>query len=180
MGLKFKSDRAVKECDRNVIYQCQKYHTNVMGAIDKGKEIIKEAIRATQAGLVARIPVADEPNLAVFQQALRAADVQRMLVQKGVRVEFYFPEAPVEQAKKSMLKFINEAPAGIREIVFPYRSSDCADAQVALESAEVQAALTHRGITASIQRIDDKPSIVIASIDQVTSGELDRYLRERE
>ncbi|MGF1934522.1 MAG: hypothetical protein RM347_008980 [Nostoc sp. ChiQUE02] len=151
-----------------------------MGAIDKGKEIIKEAIRATQAGFVARIPVEDQANLAVFQQALRAADVQRMLVQKNVSVEFYIPEPPIEQGKKWMLKFINEAPADIREIVFPYRSRDCADAQAALESPEVQAALTRRGITASIQRIDDKPSIVIASIDQVVSGELDRYLRERE
>ncbi|MEH1807801.1 hypothetical protein [Nostoc sp.] len=151
-----------------------------MGAIDRGKEIIKEAIRATQAGLVARIPVEDQANLAVFQQALRAADVQRMLVQKNVSVEFYIPEPPIEQGKKWMLKFINEAPADIREIVFPYRSRDCADAQAALESPEVQAALTRRGITASIQRIDDKPSIVIASIDQVVSGELDRYLRERE
>ncbi|MHC5932228.1 hypothetical protein, partial [Nostoc sp.] len=121
----------------------------------------------------------DQANLAVFQQALKAADVQRMLVQKNVSVEFYIPEPPIEQGKKWMLKFINEAPE-IREIVFPYRSRDCADAQAALESPEVQAALTRRGITASIQRIDDKPSIVIASIDQVISGELDRYMRERE
>ncbi|MEH1781733.1 MAG: hypothetical protein V7L26_22005 [Nostoc sp.] len=151
-----------------------------MAAIDRGKEIIKEAIRATQAGLVARIPVADVANLVVFERALRAADIQQMLTQKGVRVEFYFPEAPVEQAKKLMLKFINEAPAGIREIVLLYRSRDYADAQAALESPEVQAALTRRDITASIQRIDDEPSIVIASIDQVISGELDRYMRERE
>jgi hypothetical protein len=151
-----------------------------MAAIDRGKEIIKEAIRASQAGLVARIPVADEANLVVFERALRAADIQRMLIQKGVRVEFYFPEAPVEQAKKLMLKFINEAPAGIREIVLPYRSRDCADAQAALELPEVQAALIRRGITAQIQRIDDKPSIIVASIDQVINGELDRYLRERE
>ncbi|MEH2370548.1 hypothetical protein [Nostoc sp.] len=151
-----------------------------MGAIDRGKEIIKEAIRATQAGLVARIPVADRANLVVFERALRSADVQRMLVQRSVSVEFYIPEPPIEQGKKWMLKFINEAPADIREIVFPYRSRDCADAQAALESPEVQAALTRRGITASIQRIDEKPSIVIASIDQMVSGELDRYLRERE
>jgi hypothetical protein len=151
-----------------------------MGAIDRGKEIIKEAIRATQSGFVARIPVEDQANLAAFDRALRSADIQRMLVQKNVSVEFYIPEPPIEQGKKWMLKFINEAPAGIREIVFPYRSRDCADAQAALESPEVQAALTHRGITASIQRIDDKPSIVIASLDQVISGELDRYMRERE
>ena len=151
-----------------------------MTAIDRGKEIIKEAIRATQAGFVARIPVEDQANLAVFQRALRSADIQRMLVQRSVSVEFYIPEPPIEQAKKMMVRFVNEAPAEIREIVFPYRSADCADAQAALESPEVQAALTRRDITASIQRIDDKPSIVVASIDQVTSGELDRYLRERE
>ncbi|MHC5914876.1 MAG: hypothetical protein ACYTXE_28670 [Nostoc sp.] len=151
-----------------------------MGAIDKGKEIIKEAIRATQAGLVARIPVEDQANLAVFERALRSPDIQRMLVQKNVSVEFYIPEPPIEQGKKWMLKFINEAPADIREIVFPYRSRDCADAQAALESPEVQAALTRREITASVRRIDDEPSIIVASIDQVISGELDRYLRERE
>ncbi|MEH1765778.1 MAG: hypothetical protein V7L27_07950 [Nostoc sp.] len=151
-----------------------------MAAIDRGKEIIKEAIRATQSGFVARIPVEDQANLAVFQRALRSADIQRMLVQKNLSVEFYIPESPIEQAKKLMLKFINEAPADIREIVLPYRSRDCADAQAALELPEVQAALIRRGITASIQRIDDQPSIIVASIDQVTSGELDRYLRERE
>jgi hypothetical protein len=147
---------------------------------NRGKEIIKEAIRSTQSGFAARIPVEDQANLAVFERALRSADIQRMLVQRSVSVEFYIPEPPIEQGKRSMLKFIDEAPADIREIVFPYRSRDCADAQAALESPEVQAALTRRGITASIQRIDDKPSIVIASIDQVVSGELDRYLRERE
>ncbi|MDZ8135146.1 MAG: hypothetical protein RM049_07555 [Nostoc sp. DedQUE04] len=151
-----------------------------MAAIDRAKEIIKEAIRATQAGNSARIPVEDQANLAVFQRALRSADIQRMLVQKNVSVEFYIAEPPIEQAKKWMLKFISEAPADVREIVFPYRARDCADAQAALELAEVQAALTRRGITASIQRIDDQPSIVIASIDQVISGELDRYMRERE
>lgn len=150
-----------------------------MGAIDRGKEIIKEAIRATQASLVARIPVADEANLSVFQQALRAADVQRMLVQKGVRVEFYFPEAPVEQAKKAMLQVIRSAEAEIEEIVFPVLAQDYVDAQLALASSEVQQALNRRGITASLRRESQK-QIIIASIDQVVSGELDKYLRERE
>lgn len=151
-----------------------------MAAIDRGKEIIKEAIRATQVGSVARIPVADEANLVVFQQALRAADVQRMLVQKGVRVEFYFPEAPVEQAKKAMLQVIRSASAEIQEIVFPVISQDYADAEIALASPEVQQALNRRGITASLRRSESQKEIVVASIDQVISGELDRYLRERE
>ncbi|OYD99813.1 hypothetical protein [Nostoc sp. 'Peltigera membranacea cyanobiont' 232] len=150
-----------------------------MAAIDRGKEIIKEAIRSTQSGFVARIPVADEPNLTVFQQALRAADVQRMLIQKGVAVEFYFPEAPVEQAKKSMLQVIRSASAEIQEIVFPVIAKDYADAEIALASPEVQQALNRRGITASLWRESQK-EIVVASIDQVVSGELDRYLRERE
>jgi Asp-tRNA(Asn)/Glu-tRNA(Gln) amidotransferase A subunit family amidase len=150
-----------------------------MGAIDRGKEIVKEAIRATQAGLVARIPVADEANLVVFERALRAPDVQRMLVQKGVRVEFFVPEAPVEQAKKSMLQVIRNASAEIREIVFPVIAQDYADAEIALASSEVQQALNRRGITASLLR-ESQEQIVITSIDQVISGELDRYLRERE
>ena len=40
-------------------------------AISRGKEIIKNAIRETPRFEVARIPVADESNLSVFQQALR-------------------------------------------------------------------------------------------------------------
>ncbi|MBW4425955.1 MAG: hypothetical protein KME50_16260 [Nostoc desertorum CM1-VF14] len=150
-----------------------------MGAIDRGKEIIKEAIRATQPGLVARIPVADEANLVVFEQALRAADVQRMLVQKSVRIEFYFAEAPVEQAKKAMLQVIRSASAEIQEIVFPVIAQDYADAEIALASSEVQQALNRHGMTASLRR-ESQEQIVIASIDQVVSGELDRYLRERE
>lgn len=151
-----------------------------MGAIDRGKEIIKEAIRATQPGLVARIPVADEANFPVFQQALRAADVQRMLVQKGVRVEFYFPDPPVEQAKKAMLQFIRSASTEIQEIVFPVITQDYADAEIALSSAEVQQALNRRNITASLRRVSQKPEIVITSIDQVISGEFNRYMRKWE
>ncbi|MFN6530972.1 hypothetical protein [Nostoc sp. ChiSLP03a] len=147
-------------------------------AITRGKEIIKNAIRETLRGEVARIPVADEANLRLFEQALRSFDIQRMLVQKNVSVEFYIPELPIEQGKKWMLKFINEAPTDIREIVFPYRVRDCADAQAALESPEVQAALSARNITASIQKIDDgnDPKIVIATYDQVMNGELDVFL----
>ena len=151
-----------------------------MAPIDRGKEIIKEAIRATQAGLVARIPVADEANLIVFQRALSAPDVQRMLIQKGVRVEFYIPEAPVEQAKKSMLLLIRSASAEIQEIVFPVIAQDVADAEIALASAVVQQALNQRNITASLRRVSQKPEIVITSIDQVISGEFDRYMRKWE
>ncbi|MHC5822093.1 MAG: hypothetical protein ACYT04_41085 [Nostoc sp.] len=150
-----------------------------MAAIDRGKEIIKDAIRATQSGLVARIPVQDEANLVVFERALMLADIQRMLAQKGVRVEFYFPEAPVEQAKKAMLQVIRSASDEIEKIVFPVIGQDYADAEIALASSEVQQALNRRGITASLRREPQK-QIVIASIDQVVSGELDRYLRERE
>lgn len=149
-----------------------------MAAIDRAKEFIKEAIRATQSGLVARIPVANEANLVVFQKALRAPDVQRMLIQKGVRVEFYLPEAPVKQAKKAMLQVIRSASAEIQEIVFPVIAQDYADAQLALASSEVQLALNRRGITASLRRESQK-EIVIATIDQAMSGDLDRYLRER-
>ncbi|MEH2274653.1 MAG: hypothetical protein V7K40_07530 [Nostoc sp.] len=151
-----------------------------MGAIDRGKEIIKEEIRATQAGSIARIPVADEANLVVFQQALRAPDIKRLLIQKGVSVEFYFPEAPVEQAKKAMLQVIRSASGEIQEIVFPVIPQDYADAEIALASPEVQRALNRRGITASLRRQESQPQIVIASIDQVISGELDRYMRSGE
>ncbi|MBH8564999.1 hypothetical protein I8748_22915 [Nostoc sp. CENA67] len=149
-------------------------------AISRGKEIIKQQIRLALRDEVVRIPVEDEANLAVFEQALRSFDIQRMLVQKNVSVEFYIPEPPIEQGKKWMLQFINNAPADVSQIIFPYHARDCADAQAALESPEVQALLQQRNITASIQRVDDQsdqPSIVIATYDQVTNGELDNFLR---
>ncbi|MBD2438274.1 hypothetical protein [Nostoc sp. FACHB-110] len=149
-----------------------------MGAIDRGKEIIKDAIRVTERGLVARIPVADQANLAVFEKASRAADVQRMLTQKGVRVEFYIPD-PVEQCKKQMMDIIRTASAEVQEIVFPYLAEDYADAEIALASPEIQQALRNRRITASL-RLESQPQIVIASIDQVISSEFNRYFRERE
>ncbi|MEH1885864.1 hypothetical protein [Nostoc sp.] len=92
--------------------------------IDRGKQIIKDAIRSTETGEIVRIPVADAANLAVFEQALRAADVQRMVIQKGVRVEFYFPDPPVEQAKKHMLAVIESADSEVQEILFPYLQED--------------------------------------------------------
>lgn len=98
---------------------------------------------------------------------------------EGVRVEFYFPEAPVEQAKKAMLQVIRSASAEVQEIVFPVIAQDYADAEIALASLEVQQALNRRGITASLRRESQK-EIVVTSIDQVISGELDRHLRERE
>ncbi|MEA5601057.1 hypothetical protein [Nostoc sp. UHCC 0252] len=147
--------------------------------IDRGKQIIKDAIRSTETGEIARIPVADQENLVVFEQALRAADVQRMVIQKGVSVEFYFPEPPVEQAKKHMLTVIESADSEVREILFPYLQEDYADAEIAIASPEVQAALVTRGMTASLQRVGpQKPEIVIASYDQVINGELDRFLEE--
>lgn len=148
-------------------------------AITRGKEIIKNAIRETPRGEVARIPVADEANLAVFQQALRQHDIQRMLIQKGVSVEFNIPESPVEQAKNHMLQVITSATDEIQQIVFPVLPQDYADAEIALSSAEVQAALQQRGLTALLQRVGEpKQTIVIATYDQVTNGELDRYLNE--
>ncbi|MDZ8239708.1 MAG: hypothetical protein RMZ69_21590 [Nostoc sp. ChiQUE01a] len=149
-------------------------------AITRGKEIIKNAIRETPRGEVARIPVADEANLAVFQQALRQHDIQRMLLQKGVSVEFNIPESPVEQAKNHMLQVIRSASAEIQQIVFPVLPQDYADAEIALASAEVQQALNRRNLTASLTRVPQKSEIVIATYDQVMSGELNRYLREIE
>ncbi len=146
-------------------------------AIRRGKEIIKDAIRKTPRGEVARIPVADQSNLTVFQQALRQHDIQRMLIQKGVSVEFDIPLPPVEQAKNHMLQAITNAPDEIQEIVFPVLSQDYADAEIALASVEVQQALHRRNITASLTRTTNKPEIVIATYDQAISGELNRYLR---
>jgi hypothetical protein len=149
-------------------------------AIGRGKEIIKQQIRLAQPGEVVRIPVEDDANLAVFEQALRAFDIQRMLVQKNVTVEFHIPEPPIEQGKRWMLQFINDAPPECREILFPYRARDVADAQAALDSPEVQAALHSRNITASIQRIDDQPTIVVATYEQVINGELDEFMERYE
>ncbi|BCL34239.1 hypothetical protein [Nostoc sp. MS1] len=145
--------------------------------IERGKEIIKQQIRLAQPGEVVRIPAADQANLTLFEQALRSFDIQRMLIQRNLTVEFYIPEAPIEQAKKWMLQFINDAPSDVSEIVFPCPARDYIDAQSALASPEVQAALQARNITARVQAVgDDKPSIVIATYEQVTNGELDDFL----
>jgi len=149
-------------------------------AISRGKEIIKDAIRLASPGEVPRIPVEDEANLAVFQQALRQFDIQRMLVQKDVTVEFYIPQAVIEQAKNQMLAVIRSASDEIEQIVFPYLPQDYADAEKALFSVEVQRALRSRRMKASLQLVTQKGEIIIASIDQVISGELNRYLREPE
>ncbi len=147
-------------------------------AITRGKEIIKNAIRETPRGEVARIPVADEANLAVFQQALRHHDIQRMLTQKAVSVEFYIPEPVVEQIKKHMLTVIENASQQVEQIWFPCQPEDYTDAQIALASVEVQAALQQRGLTALLQRVGDQKQIVIATYDQIISSEFNRYFRE--
>lgn len=146
-------------------------------AITRGKEIIKNAIRETLRGEVVRIPVADEANLAIFQQALRQHDIQRMLLQKGVSVEFNIPQPAVEQAKNHILQVIRNASNEIQQIVFPVLPQDYADAEIALASSEVQQALSQRNITASLTRVSQKKEIVIATYDQAMSGELNRYLR---
>lgn len=147
-------------------------------AITRGKEIIKNAIRETLRGEVARIPVADEANLRLFEQALRQHDIQRMLLQKGVSVEFNIPQPPVEQAKNMMLQVIRNASDEIQEIVFPVAVQDYADAEIALNSAEIQQALNRRNITASLKKVSQKPEIIITSIDQIISGDFDRYMRK--
>ena len=146
-------------------------------AISLGKEIIKDAIRQTPRFEVARIPVADEANLVVFQQALRQFDIQRMLVQKEISVEFYIPQPIVEQVKNQMLHFIINAADEVQQIVFPILPEDYADAVIALADKEVQQALNQRNITASLRRVSRQKEIVVATYDQVMSGELDRYLR---
>ncbi|MBD2167107.1 hypothetical protein H6G04_22210 [Calothrix membranacea FACHB-236] len=147
-------------------------------AISRGKEIIKDAIRQAQPGEVARIAVADEANLAVFQQGLRQFDIQRMLVQKSVTVEFYIPQPAVEQAKNQMLAVIRTAESDIQQIIFPYLDEDYADAEIALASPEVQTALNRRNITASLRRVSHQGEIIIATYEQVRNGELDNYLRK--
>ena len=148
-------------------------------AISRGKEIIKQQIRLAQIGEVIRIAVEDQDNLALFEQALRSFDVQRMLVQKSVSVEFYIPSSPVEQAKNHMLQIITNAGDEVRQIIFPFLARDYADAEIAFASPQVQSALNQRGITASLQQVSQPQEIIIATYDQVTNGDLDRFLRKR-
>lgn len=146
--------------------------------IERGKEIIKQQIRLAQPREVIRIPVENEANLALFQQAHRSFDIQRMLIQKGVSVEFYIPASPVEQAKNHILNIITTAGAEVRQIVFPTLPRDYADYETALALPEIQTALQQRGITASLERVSQPQEIVIASIDQVMNGDLDRFMEQ--
>ena len=103
-----------------------------------------------------------------------------MLTQKEISVEFYIPQPIVEQVKNQMLQFIINATDEVKQIVFPVLSEDYADAVIALADNEVQQALNQRNLTALVQRVgsqNPEPKIVIATYDQVTNGDLDRYLR---
>ena len=151
--------------------------------IAKGKEIIKDHIRSIEPGLTVRISVEDEANLAVFQQARNAPDIQRMLTQKRVSVEFYIPDL-VGQARNQMMSFIRGANSQVEKIIFPYLPEDYQPMKEALESTEVQSLLRQRGITASLRRVNNQgefcPSIIVATYEDLSNGNLDNFLRKFE
>ncbi|MEH2258863.1 hypothetical protein [Nostoc sp.] len=114
--------------------------------------------------------VADVANLVVFQQALRQFDIQQMLVQKEISVEFYIPQPVVEQAKNHMLQVIINAGREVQQIVFPCLPQDYPDAVIALADKEVQQTLNQRNITTSIRRVSRQQQIVIATYDPILLG----------
>lgn len=154
-----------------------------MSLVDRAKEVIKQHIRQSQGELV-EIPIENvEENVAIFERALNAPDIQRMLVQQHKRVQFRLVQPAIEQAKTHMLAIIRSAGSRVRHIVFPYAFRDCRDATAALLDAEVQAALQERQITAQVKAYKDGkplPDILIATSEDVASGKLDEYLRHIE
>lgn len=153
-----------------------------MSLVDKAKEVIKQYIRECPVGGVANIPIENvAENVSIFERALSASDIQRMLVQQDKRVQFQFIEPGVDQAKRHILHYIRGASSHIRQIVFPCLRQDAADYYAALQSEEVQSALTRSGITAQVRTVQDNkpiPDILIASIDDVKNGNLNAYLKQ--
>lgn len=150
--------------------------------LSQAKEIIKDCIRSAAVGEGIRIPVEDEANLTVFEQANRSADIQRMAAQKHiVSIEFYIPDL-VGQAKEQMLSVINGCASDVQQIIFPCLPVDHSVMMSALQLPEVQQALLSRGITASLRTVNQEgkpsPKIVIATYDDLINGNLDRFMRE--
>lgn len=152
--------------------------------IAQAKEVVKEYIRDASVGGIIRIPVEDEDNLALFQQIVRSADIQRMAAQKHLRdIEIYIPDV-VGQAKEHMLKYINGAIREVRQVIFPVLHQDYVIYHQALQSQEVQKALLRRGITASLRTVSKDgepcPDIIIATLEDAQNGNLKRYLEKFE
>ena len=89
-------------------------------------------------------------------------------------------KTPIEQAKTHLLNVLQQASLEVKEIIYPCSPQDVADYKRALLLADVQIAFNRRGIKATIQTVDAEevsPQILIATIDDVATGKLDRYFK---
>lgn len=82
-------------------------------------------------------------------------------------------KSPIQQAKENLLKILRAASPDVQEIIYPCLPQDLADYRSALELVEVQQEFNRRGVKATLQL---SPQIVVATLDDVASGKLDRFL----
>lgn len=87
---------------------------------------------------------------------------------------------PIQQAKENILKVLRTPSLDVTEIIYPCLEQDLADYRSALELIEVQAEFNRRGVKATTRAISKSgkilPDIVVATLDDVVSGKLDKLL----
>lgn len=93
-------------------------------------------------------------------------------------------KTPIQQAKEHILKILRgNINPDVEEIIYPCLLQDVNDFRSALSLVEVQAEFNRRGVKATIQPVsktgEPLPDIVIATVDDVASGKVDRLFKTR-
>lgn len=93
-------------------------------------------------------------------------------------------KSPIQQAKEHILKILKQhLNPEVEEIVYPCLPQDASDFRSALELVEVQAEFNRRKVKATLQVVsktgEPLPDIIIATVDDVASGKVDRWFKDR-
>lgn len=147
--------------------------------IQKAKNAILADIRKTLPGTGnLEITVESHGGIEYFRQALELPEVQEVLRQKRITASIREID-PLSQVKAYMLLTLRRTNRG-KSIVFQTLKRDADLYHSALALPEVKEQLQRKNIEARVQEIDDSgslmPDIVIATVDDVASGKLDRFL----
>lgn len=98
--------------------------------------------------------------------------------------ELYKLKTPIQQAKEHILKVLRSANPDVTEIIYPCLEQDLGDYLSALQLVEVQAEFNHRGVVATARAVSKSgkilPDIVVATLDDVASGKLDKLLKREQ
>lgn len=92
-------------------------------------------------------------------------------------------KAPIQQAKEHILEVLRGVDQDVKQIIYPCLPQDLTDFCNALDLIEVKAEFERRGVTASVKVVsktgEPLPDIVIATIDDLTSGKVEEKLKNR-